>query len=402
MSIFTSLFKVFSPREKLGNHFIYSLSDLKDIYEADALRAYMKVPEVSSIINRDAAMFSNMRIIAVNKDGKEVEDKYITDLFSKPNWFQGGKEFIRQSRILRNIYGNEFIYFLRPVGIGKTKSMFTIPSSKIKIEYKGGAYFDYDDVPEQLTYSVEIDGKYYPIDKKDLLHINDNTVSIDKVNDPSFLKGGSKLRANAAPINNIMDAYESRGIIIRKRGALGILSNNSKDGIGSTMPIDDSEKKQVQDDYKNYGTLAGQNQLIITNASLTWQQMAQNEPKKLGLFDEVREDFMKLLDAFGHPLELYASQNGATFENQEQAIKNVYVNTIIPAANEWLQPINEMLTNGKGYNLVASYSHLPIFQEDLNEKGQQLKNYVNALSTALADGAIDINEYKIQIQKILE
>lgn len=398
MGVFSSLYRLITPREKLGNHFIYSLSSLKDIYETDALKAFEEVPEVNAVINRDAAMFSNMKIKVVDKNGEEIQDKEVEDLIKRPNWYQAQKEFVRQTRILRNVYGNEFIYFFRPTGLRKIKSLNTIPSNLIKVRYKSNTpYFDHLERPDELIYEVNINGRYQVIE--DILHLNDNNISIDKVNDESFFVGQSKLKALAAPINNIRDAYESRGVIIRKRGALGILTNGSKDGIGSSMPIDGNEKEELQKEYKGYGTLKNQDQLIITNLDLKWQQMAQNEPKKLGLFEEVKEDFMKLIDAYGHPLELYASVTGATFENQEQAIKNVYVNSIIPAANEWISAISkEIYGDDDNRNIVAAYDHLPIFQEDLNEKSEQFSKTVTALTMAMQNEGITLDEYKEQLQ----
>ena len=193
-------------------------------------------------------------------------------------------------------------------------------------------------------------------------------------------------------------AYETRGTILRNRGALGLLSNATSDKVGM-IPLDPEERDRVQRAYnKNYGGLKGQFQLLITGADLRWQQMGVN-PDRLGLFDETREDFNKIIDSYGMKSDLFVRQIGSTFENQKQAEKSAYVNTIIPEANEWIGAFNRKYRNGAKTSLIMDYLHLPIFQEDLKARGESLGATVNALSKALTDGAITLEQYQTELQK---
>jgi hypothetical protein len=95
---------------------------------------------------------------------------------------------------------------------------------------------------------------------------------------------------------------------------------------------------------------------------------------------------------------MFVRKMGSTYENQHQAEKGLYVRTIMPEANEWIGGISSEFLDGNT-SIVAEYMHLPIFQEDLKSRGDSLTTMVNALSKALQDQAITIDQYKDELTK---
>ena len=287
------------------------------------------------------------------------------------------------------------------------RALYTLPSSWVDVKYGSAQpFFREVDGSQYVTYTVKYNGDEYVLVPEGVTHLNDDRVELNNYQygsmfskkESSFLKGESKLRALTPAINNIKMAYETRGTILRNRGALGLLSNATSDKVGM-IPLDPEERDRVQRAYnKNYGGLKGQFQLLITGADLRWQQMGVN-PDRLGLFDETREDFNKIIDSYGMKSDLFVRQIGSTFENQKQAEKSAYVNTIIPEANEWIGAFNRKYRNGAKTSLIMDYLHLPIFQEDLKARGESLGATVNALSKALTDGAITLEQYQTELQK---
>jgi hypothetical protein len=90
---------------------------------------------------------------------------------------------------------------------------------------------------------------------------------------------------------------------------------------------------------------------------------------------------------------------GSTYENQKQARKGAYVDTVIPDANEWISGINNKYRKGAKTKLIMDYMHLPIFQEDLKSRGEAMTQVFNAMSKAMVDGALTIEEYKNEVAK---
>jgi hypothetical protein len=118
----------------------------------------------------------------------------------------------------------------------------------------------------------------------------------------------------------------------------------------------------------------------------------------MGLYTETAADFDKIIDSYGMKRELFAG-NTATYENQKEAKKSVYIDTIIPDGNEWVAGFNKKYRSGAKTKLIIDYFHLPLFQEDLKSRGDSLQANINALSKALQDGAITIDQYKTELEK---
>ena len=394
-----------SSIEKWGGSYFYPLSTVSTLFSNKTFEAFNKVPEVNAILNYRANAKKNVIITAVNK----VNDKPATSpnaikalrLINNPNYFQAQKEFIRQSSLWHDIDGNEYLFFLKPTGCksSNTKALFTLPPQLVDITLKNEDPF-FRILPSDIDigYTIKLSNKIIPLETENIVHLNDNRVNVTQ-NQGNILKGESKLIALSGPINNIIAAYEARNVFLTKRGALGILSNSSKDGIGGTVPLDDREKEKLQKEFERYGIQNNQWHTIITNMSLSWQQMGINL-SDLKVFEEVREDFFKILDGFGVPQDLFASNKGVTFQNQKNAEKRMYEGTTIPEFNEWIGGINKYFeTENESWELRGDFSHLPVFAENVKERSASLQTLVNALSKALADGAITIEQYQTELLK---
>jgi Phage portal protein len=394
--IFTNLWR---PK-KWGAGWFYRFASSGNTWnEVDILDAFNCVPELNAAINLKARAHSNGIYKTVDKDGNDIENA-ISPVLRNPNWFQAQKEWIRQSVLFHEIWGNEYQYLFFPVGMPQnTSRIFTLPPNLVTVEYNDKTpFFFYKDPPENIKYILEYEGVETPLDRDQIIHLNDNRVNVKTPIDKEILTGESKYKPLKAVINNIKDAYESRGVILKHRGADGILSNAGKDGTGSPLPLGPGERERLQEEYSRYGGLADQYQIIISDSNLRWQQMGAN-PDRLGLFEEIEKDFDKILDAAGIPPEMFASKEGSTFENQKQAEKGLYLRTIIPEANERAGAMTSRLLAGTTDRIIADFSHLPIFQDDLSEHGSALKIVVEALSKAYTDQAISLQQYQAELVK---
>lgn len=362
------------------------------------------VPEVNAILNKRASAKSQMRIEVVNKKTLEPVENNVSALLKNPNWFQSQNEFQNQSSLFRDIFGNEYLYMFFGVGINpeRTKVLTSLHPKYMKIKYKSDTpYFQETETPDDLVYEYTLAGKRFPIPGEQIVHNNDNRVQFFQ-QDEKLLKGQSKLKALTKPINNIILAYGSRGVLIRTRGALGILSNDSRDGLGTALPLDDKETEKLQSEYRRYGVSEDQYQIIITNMALKWQNMAV-DTDKLKLFEEVQEDYIKIAEAFNYPPELLARSNSSPNlfgDNKKQSRKAWYEDSIIPESQEWIGSLNAKFeTDRKPWTIIGTFDHLPFMATDLKDKGTSLTLVVNGLSKAFADGAISLEEYQEELRK---
>jgi len=338
---------------------------------------FLEVPEVNAIINILAKAEASGKMSVVSKaTGKEVtNNESLVRIIRRPNWFQGQTEYWRQSSIFRSIYGNEYLYFLRPFGMPSSyKGLFTLNPANVKVIYVGDSNY-FQDPNGQIKYIYTVNGKEYELDSNDIIHLNDNRVVTDK----NFLQGTSKLKALQPAIKNIRAAYKKRNIALNM--PIGVMSNGQGDAIGQTVPMDPDEKKAAQRALRTHGALP-----ILTNLAIKYDNMTINS-SQLGLFEETREDTGRLCDAFGVPYELLASIKGVTFDNQKEAKKSMYNDTAIPNMMERINALNDFI-DGKTYHVIDDFSDNPIFDEDKRQRAISLKQTVEALNAAVQGGLI--------------
>jgi HK97 family phage portal protein len=385
--IFTSSFNV----ENGGTYWFPSSEGGDPFKRGDYAKQFSEIPEINAILNIRARAMSSWRLSIQSKGtGKEQSNnESLVRILRLPNWFQSQSEMWKQSNLFRDIWGNEYLYFLRPFGMSSTfKGLFTLDPSKVTIEYKSEDVYFHESKSDYVRYFYDLgNGKKIELEKDNLIHLNDNRVTGD-----TFLRGTSKMKALQAPINNIREAYKKRNIILKM--PVGILSNGQSDAIGQAVPMNPKEKQDVQTKLQTRGAFP-----IITNLAVKYADMNVNAAN-MGLFNEVREDTGRLCDAYGVPYELLASEKGITYANLKEAKKQFYEETIIPDADEKIQAINMFLeTENKSWHVVADFSYLPVFSENVKERSASLTMMVNALSKALTDGAITIDQYKVELQK---
>jgi len=372
------------------------------ISKRQALNYFLSIPELYQVIAKKAKMFSNGNFQVVSKKTELPVNlsNPIAKLLNRPNWHQGAKEFLMQTKVFRELYENEYLHFNYPLGFK--------PSTAKQLNSINPLFLD---LPNELTTNIKTplflttekplfdykytnNGQTIPISSTDILQINNPVVEKGVV-------ATGRLDSLSQALYNIKGAYESRGTLIYSRGALGILSNALKDGIGQSAPFQKGAKEALQKEYEKYGLTKSKWQLLITNMSLNYQRIAMN-PKELMLFEEIEDDFNKIVGAFELRREIFPTVKGTTFENQKEAIKAAYVDSVIPEAEEWVNALNTYLgLDDKSYHITVDFTHLSIFAEDLKNKGIALKNLISALSLAFQDGAITLQEYKDQLKEIL-
>jgi phage portal protein BeeE len=400
--ILGDIFTPTTPIEKWGGSYFYGEKIALTLWDKKTIEWFLNVPEVNAILNYRAKAKQNVKLRVVSKitgeDANSAQAGQIRNLLKYPNYFQAQKEFIRQSSLFHDIDGNEYIFAFKGENMAPTssKALFTLPPQYITPKLKNPDYWFFITEPD-IEYIMKIRGKEVKLPPSNIIHLNDNKVDVKENN---ILQGSSKLEANRAAINNIIAAYEARNVFLTKRGALGILSNASKDGMGGTVPLDADEKEKLQAEFRQYGVMADQYHTIITNMALDWQQMGV-DIEKLRVFEEVREDFFKLCDAYGVPKDMFAHERNSTFTNQEKAEKRFYENTIIPEMHEWIGALNAFFdTENRSWEITGDFSHLPFFQVNELDRSKTNQNVVNYLSKLLEDSAISLNEYQSELRRL--
>lgn len=356
-----------------------------------SLKAYQQCPPLTAIINRKAQAHINGRTYIMNTQGKEASSpqaKLIKNLFSNPNPLQSQKQFEAQQKIYMQLFGYCIVFFMKPTGFKDNidaKWMWNIPPNMIDIKETNKLFYQTDITGIIGEVVLTYKGQRSTLKVQDLYIFKDFTPSMSSLIIPE-----SRVCALRMPINNIIGAYESRNVLINNRGALGIISPESRDGIGSSVPMREEDKVALQNDYRRYGLRKGQWQAIISNAAVKWEQIGI-PTRDLLLIEEVQESSKEVCHGYGYPPFLVGLAD-TTYSNQESAAKSLYENTIVPESDS----IYEEWTNcfkAQDYNLsiVKDYAHLPVLQADKQKEAMARKTLGEELRAEFYANTITYN-----------
>lgn len=337
---------------------------------------YNKIPQLKAVIDRKASMFSNMELCLIEtKTKKIIDDNELHKLLQNPNVIQSQNDFLKQYKQQEQVYGNQFIYKNKPSKLSTYPiALWNISPALITPEVSG-KIFEQTEIDEII--------KYYKYQNTSLTRIFEpEEILYSRLNDlDNPIVGKSPIESIKYPLSNIEAAYTYRNVLMRKKGALGILSNESKDSIGA-VPLTDPERERVEKAYTNsYGISDEQRKVILTNASLKWQAMSY-PTKDMMLFEEIDSDLITLVDTFGLNINML-SNKAATFENVKQSIIQVYQDTIIPEADQFTQSLTKFLKIKDGRRIIASYEHIPILKENKLTNMKSIDSIINWLTTAI-------------------
>ena len=352
--------------------------------------AFNEVPELNAIIDDKATQFA--KGIWRCKDLKTnelLEDDEFLKVLRNPNPLQGSSEFLKELYIDKDLLGNAYPYFLTALQKAPTpentkviynlKSRYTYPVGTGKI-YK---QYELDGIIK--GYIFDLNGVENHFDTESVCHIKNPNVNFTN---GQYLVGQSPLVPLTWPISNIKAAYEARNVYITRKGAFGILSNNQKGEMG-VQPLRKKDEEALRKAIGKYGLTKKQKQIIITSASLKWEQISISV-KDLELYNEVKESSIALAHAYKYPSLLMGYMEGSTFANLGIAYKQLYTDAILPDAKQVSDEINRTIKAAEfGKEYYLDYSHVEALQKDKKIEAQRHAisiKFIIELNKAIQDG----------------
>lgn len=363
-------------------------NDFIDPENIDAYDIYSTTPHLWAVIQRRGDLLASgqwKHYKLVNGEKVEVDNSEIVNTLENPNPLYKGNDYLRLLNENKCVYGNVYTYQVKPYSLSNPLLLTILPSYDVRIK-TFNKWFKQSNIEDIIQY-YEIISSNEKLEVKDINH-----VWIQNSKNP--LQGESPLNNLYMPISNLRLGLRFRNTLMAKKGAIGILSNESKDQAGHVAIPKDERLRIEQEFQKDYGIQEGKSSIIMASANLKWQSISF-PTKDLMLFEEDENDFCQICDAYGMKRDLFASTQGATFENQKEALKQTYQSTIIPEAEEIAMNHTSMFNlDGKTEWLELDYSHIPVLQENQVEKARVNKLLTESIKTLKDAGFEDkqINE----------
>jgi len=314
----------------------------------------------------------------------------------RPNPLQSTKEFNYEQEYMYCTFGNNFVALNNPLKTFKTdilnvQTFYNLPSEYATIEQTGKLYDQIDIKGIIEKYSLTNYNPTKDFDPDKIVHFND--INISGIG--NSIIGSSRLEPLRYPITNTQLAFEAMNVILKSRGMQGIIKANNKDATGTQIPLNKTAKDEIDATFKaEYGIQRDQKQYLISYTDIDFIKTIMSA-EEMGIYKEFSNNAMIISNGFKVPPELYKTYTqGATFENQVQAVRRLYQDTIIPHIENQDQYWTERLQMRKyGFELRTDFSHIQALQEAYKEKAAALSMNVTAADKVYANNLITWNQY---------
>lgn len=329
-------------------------------------------------------------------DSKKPAVQAARKLFiDSPNPLQSAFEFNYERYYYLPTFGNNYVYINNPsnfdTDILTVKTMMNLNSEFVEVKQTGKLFdqIDISGIIEEYVMTCYDPIKHF--DTRKIIHFNEvNTSGIG-----SSIMGVSRLQSLSLAITNTQLAFEAMNVLLKSRGMQGIIKSNAKDGTGTPVMVPPSQKTEIDTKFKDgYGVLDNQKQFLIVHSDIEYIKTIMNSDE-LGIYNEFSNNAMIISNGLGIPPELYKTYTqGATFENQVQAVRRLYQDRVIPMVENDDKIFTDRLKlRDYGLELKTSYEHVPALQESFKEEASALNMNVRSAELAYNNNIIKFNKY---------
>jgi hypothetical protein len=361
--------------------------------EQDYLKAFNLCPPLKAIIGKRAKAFNSGEIKVVRpgelKKATGAVANSIRALIVKPNPIQTENQFFAQQNHYIDIFGYCPILKIRAAGFpDEISAMWNIPPWLFDIDYTGKLWKQNSINDIYDAYYIQWGADRAVLKKEDVSFIFDDGIGTEC--DTNLTIPDSRLVSLEYPVSNIIAAYKARNTLITKRGAIGILSNESEDDSGS-VPMHPGTKEILQQDFRKHGITGQPYQVIVTDAKLKWQQMGF-PTAQLQLFEEIQDSTNQIANAYGYPSGMMSQIQQTTYNNKKTDRRDYVENTIIPESESRMEQFTRAIVpKEENILIIQDYSQVTVLQEDKKAAADARKSLNDALSIEFENNIITRN-----------
>ena len=317
---------------------------------------------------------------------KAFEEKYIDFPLEKPNANQSWGDIIALYETFMGAVGEFYLYTLKGAVNNEPMAVYVLPAHQMKIILKPNAKMLGIESP--ISHYMLIEGnQYIEFEEENVIHI--------KLPNPEYKSNGEHLYG-LSPLRSALKNLQSSNLgldgnvrTMLNSGAFGFVH-----GKGNT-PLTDTQAKSIKSRLQEMDASNDRlSKIQGATAELGFTQIALNTDE-LKPFDFLGFDTQQIANVLGWDTILLNNDSRAKFDNYEAASKGVVIRTTKPSLDMFCEAVNEKLLpqfkSMQGAEFMFDFTELPEMQTDIGKM-------VDWLSKARADGAINLNEYRMAIK----
>jgi hypothetical protein len=353
-------------------------------------------PVLMTICAIRSALYSQMEIKHVDRNGKVIENSPYIKLLQQPNYFQSQNDWLFQQMWFLSTAGTNFILEKKAFSNDVPKAVFNLVPSEIDLNkaHKVNKFIVTEKDKKafgEREIKYTLDNTEYTIKLNELIPLYDLS---NGLTNNSFFTSESRVKGVSKVLQNIDENLRSKNKNLKM--SQKYLAKNSSDG---------NEAQILDNDRKDIYSKLEVNSTIITNRNIDVKHLV-SDMKRLYLDEQFADDANKVLLAFEmskNVLNYFAKDS--TFENQNQGLISYIQNSIQTTAKNTMNSLNSQWgLFERGEKLIASYDHLACMQSVVNDKIKSFTEMQNAIKIGLENQTLDIatakkmsDEFKIKL-----
>lgn len=360
-------------------------------------KAYASCSILMSVVLKKVNAVKNMRLMSVDADGNDVENKDAIKTLSQPNSYQRIEDFAAICSLMVNIFGRAYIMKVHAVGFENSFELFVVPNLCVTENERTLQSVSFEPQANIQDYTVTIGNLQMTVAREDMFVVDDSTSDLS-------IFGGygiSRMVALKEQINTFISAYDATHELMVNRGMLAIISLTSGSGDflkDVTLPQTASEKVNVQEALSRYGILHNKMKYAITHLNAAVHPVSSTITD-LGLTDVQKACKKDIADLYQVPSVLLDVE-GSTYANAKEAKMILYNDAVIPESNNIFHVLNRIY-GFQDFRVMPYYDHLELFQEAKRQQAAGMTSLVSALTNAVTSGLLSTEEAKSELQKYL-
>ena len=331
--------------------------------------------------------------------GRSYKAQRVAQILSKPNCLQTWSQFVYMHFVSRLATGNTFVRAAMADSFGPDtpkwkwcSNLWTIPTPLVNINTQGSGTIPLFGIAglEDIIKDYTIGGGMR-VPTWQIWHDRDGMANLGFQRE-NFLYSQSRLRSAVKNISTLRMVYDARNIIYSRCGALGIITNKTRDDAGP-ITLKPAEKEKLLKSYsESYGVTGGKSPILISEFDLDYKSIGMNIAQ-LQPFEETLLDAIVIAGQFGIPDVLVPRKDHSTFNNQSTAEKGVYTGVIIPMANTFCQELTAFLgIEDAGLYISCNFDDVDCLQVGRKD-AETVKDMVYArMRQQFNDGLITFND----------
>ncbi len=360
------------------------------------LKAYKRCDVLRTVISKSSQAIANLKVWAVDKDGKEVttpQAKNIIDKLMRPNPYEDFKRFFKKLDAQTKLFGKAYVYKQKAVAYKGEMMYYIIPYQMVTPVYKNSTNLLFEREVEKYRV-ITGSTTYKEISPKDI-HIFYDVSLNTKDNNTIF--GGSRLESLSEVVTTYSVLWEVSSELYANRGALNLISMGVNNPELASMPMLGSEKDSLLKRLKErYGMRRGQNKNIVVTTDAKVHQLTA-KIQEMNIDRMLIESKKAIGSSYDVPAPLLDIES-SRYKNMTEAQKNLYTNAAIPTAeyffSEWLQMTG---VHKLDFEIKADYSHLEFYQDAKREEAIAFQQMALAVVPLVDRGIISDEQARIKL-----